>query len=71
MNPDVSRAVGRIRNVLQLAVDDPRLDELLTAAQSARSLSDLPDWALAALPTTAARSQAAIARRIHVWQASR
>jgi peptidoglycan hydrolase-like protein with peptidoglycan-binding domain len=50
MNPDVSRAAAYVRNVLQLSVADPRYDKLIAAAEKASSVSDLPGWAIAALP---------------------
>jgi hypothetical protein len=49
MTPELSQACGRIKNVLNLAIDDPQMEELMKAARRADSVEDLPNWARAAL----------------------
>lgn len=48
MTPELSRACGRIKAVLNLAEDSPQMAELLEAARKADSIDDLPNWARAA-----------------------
>lgn len=43
LHPDVSRACAALKNALNLP-PGPELDRLITAAESAQSLKDLPKW---------------------------
>lgn len=45
MTPDVSRAVAAVKQRLELE-DGPVLAELTAAAASARTVADLPGWAV-------------------------
>lgn len=49
MKPELSQACGRIKNVLNLEIDSPQMEELMNAARKADSVEDLPNWAQAAL----------------------
>jgi len=47
MTPELSHACGRIKAVLNLAEDSPQMAELMEAARAAKTVDDLPNWALA------------------------
>lgn len=45
MTPELSRAAADAKERLRLEPDDPRLLELIRAAERGVTLSDLPVWA--------------------------
>lgn len=49
MTPELSRACGQIKLILNLEDGGPQMQNLLQAANTARTVDDLPRWARAVL----------------------